>query len=63
MAKEPLYPHVSSGMGMTNEELQRIRQYAAKIIAADGSLMALTDDESRDLETLIEKRLRLAWRR
>ena len=42
---------------MTNEELQRIGQYAAKIQGADGSLSVLAFDERQDLEMLIQKRL------
>ena len=42
---------------MTSEEVQRIKQYSDKIEAADGSLSALTFNESVDLKMLIKKRL------
>jgi len=42
---------------MTNEELQRMRQYADKINGAEGWLGALTLNESVDLAVLIKKRV------
>ena len=46
---------------MTAEELQRIRQYAAKIQAAGGTLSALTYEESQDLERLLLKWMDENW--
>ena len=40
---------------MTNEELQRIRQYSDKVQVAQGNLMVLSKDESQDLEMLLRK--------
>lgn len=42
---------------ITDEEAQRIGQYADRIKAADGSLGVLTDDERVDLEQLVQKRI------
>ena len=40
---------------MTNEEWQRIRQYAAKVNAFNSDLGVLTEDEAEDFEALVGK--------
>lgn len=42
---------------MTNEELQRLKQYTAKIEAVSGRLAILTLNERRDFEELLGKRI------
>jgi len=42
---------------MTPDELKRIREYAAKLGAADGNVFTLSTGETNDLDTLIRKHL------
>jgi len=42
---------------MTPDELKRIREYAAKLGAADGNVFTLSTGETNDLVTLIRKHL------